>query len=199
MVLTTSQSTDLEQLTPLSNKAGVNPQPLTTSWLMAKLGCVGPGVRTPAFLLWSTWFPEGNLEQSRSHEIWPCPFLPHGSLGIDHCPGPHVTQLQAAWSHGRKFTIHPWLDSCETGKCAFCFTCPDTEVLPGKPRGCYLEVQARGLPSTTKVSNSTQALQCWGSPQVLQTSGHAEHLPVLWAEVACAAATSADKQAGVGT
>lgn len=34
-VLTTSQSTDLEQLTTMSNKAGVNPQPPTTSWLLA--------------------------------------------------------------------------------------------------------------------------------------------------------------------
>lgn len=43
-----------EQVTGLSNKAGVNPQPLIISlgcWHTQKLGCVGPWVRTPTFLL----------------------------------------------------------------------------------------------------------------------------------------------------
>lgn len=45
--------TDLQQITALSNKAGVNPQHPTISWLLAqgKAWLCGSRGRTPAFLL----------------------------------------------------------------------------------------------------------------------------------------------------
>lgn len=90
-----------EQVTRLSNQAGVNPQPPIISWLLAQAkawlcGSMGEDTNFSA-LKHVVLSPGGDCEQPRSYEIWLCPSaLSHGSHRTNHLHGPHVTQLHAA-------------------------------------------------------------------------------------------------------